>query len=33
MEFRENFGRISFIAFLMLLYISLFFLPQLSKLV
>lgn len=33
MEFRENLGRLGFIAFLMLLYLSLFFLPQLSELI
>jgi hypothetical protein len=30
MELRENLGRLSFIAFLMLLYVSLFFLPQIA---
>ena len=33
MDLRENLGRLSFIAFLMLLYVSLFFLPQLSALI
>jgi len=33
MELRQNLGRLSFLAFLMLLYVSLFFLPQLSALV
>jgi hypothetical protein len=33
MEFRENIGRLSLIAFLMLLYISLFLLPQLGTLI
>ncbi|MFT5016305.1 MAG: hypothetical protein ACJAX1_002742 [Neolewinella sp.] len=33
MELRENLGRFSFIAFLMLVYVCLFFLPQLSTLI
>lgn len=33
MEIRSNFGRVGFIAFLLLLYLSLFFLPQLSDLI
>ena len=33
MELRQNIGRLSFLAFLTLLYVSLFFLPQLSALV
>jgi len=32
MELRENLGRFSFIAFLLLLYLSLFFLPQIAAL-
>jgi len=30
MELRQNIGRFSFIIFLMVLYVSLFFLPQLA---
>lgn len=33
MELRENLRRLSFIAFLMLIYACLFFLPQLSALI
>jgi len=33
MELRKNLGRFSFLAFLVLLYFSLFMLPQLSRLI
>lgn len=33
MELRQNLGRLSFIIFLMLLYVSLFFLPQIANII
>jgi hypothetical protein len=33
MELRKDIGRISFLAFFLLIYISLFLLPQLSRLI
>jgi predicted RND superfamily exporter protein len=33
MELRKNIGRLSFICFLMLLFVSLFLLPQLAALI